>query len=160
MISAHHYELAFIYGSAFLLASLYRVGTEFLVSFVMRWISPSSHQQKLAVQALNELKRQSREVNPQDNFAAWARLQRQIEAEQKRVDGQQREHQQRSALLGVLVSLFFRGVVGMLWVVVLYVVFFRLQVELSREVFGMVITAPVLFLLCLFASVRVTDLIF
>lgn len=160
MLCTHHYELAFIYGTAFLLASLYQIGTELLVNFVMRWISPGSHEHRLASKALNEKKRQLQGISAQDNFAAWARLQRQIEVEQKKVDGQQREHQQRNALLGVMVSLFFRGAVGLLWAAVLYVVFFRLEVRLSGEVFGLVITPPVLFLLCLFASVRVTDLLF
>ena len=160
MFSSHHYELAFIYGAAFFLAALYQLGTSPLVDFIMRIITPGSQEHRTAQRALNDKKRQLQGISAQDSFAAWARLQRQIEAEQKKVDGQQREHQQRNALLGMAVSLILRLLNLAAWAFVLYAVFFKIKVNVNGEIFGAVITPPVLFVLCFFASVRITDLLF
>lgn len=160
MLSSYHYELAFIYGAAFLLASLYQIGTGFFVDLILNSISPGSHTHLQAMKALNDKKRQLQGISAQDNFAAWARLQRQIEAEQKKLDGQQRENQQKNALFGILMSLFIRFLIAVLWIFVLYAVIFKIEVQVSGEVIGLVITPSVLFLLCFFASLRVTDLLF
>jgi hypothetical protein len=158
MISLDYADIVRVYIYSFFLALSFKLGTAPFVNLLVNLISPSSKDFQTSWSSLQEKRHQLGTISAQEEFAKWARLQREIETEQKAFDQKFAERRERLFWLNSVLSVGLKALVVLGWGIVLN--WIRLvKFRISKEILGFTpINAPLLFFLCFLSFYRILGL--
>ena len=156
--SQDYLDIIRIYVYSFLLAVLFKFGTTPLVNLLVNILSPSSKDFRNSWFSLKEKRHNLANISAQDEFAKWARLQREIETEQKIFDQKYAERREQLFWLTTTISFIFRAILVIMWAIVLNWVR-SMTFRISKEVLGFCSIHPLfLFAICFLSSHRILSL--
>ena len=156
--SQDYSDIVRVYIYSLLLAVSFKFGAAPFVNLLVNLFFPSSKDFRSSWTSLQGKRHQLDSISAQDEFAKWARLQREIETEQKIFDQKFAERREQLFWMNTFIAFIFKAFHVVIWGIVLNWVR-SMTFRISKEVLGCCSIHPLfLFVICFLSFYRILSL--